>query len=171
MTYTTVNRNLLISTKREGEFHEGVPKSCAYAVGLQIPRGIYPETEEESDLWKFATAPRRDIPGVGEAQGVGSSRKAPDAGSRAHVPARTTEIFGVSRGGYIKGKSAIAIARRFGGRTRNFTGEVFWARGYFVTTVGLDEEMVRSYIRNQEQEDERDDQMKLGVLPPWRFTV
>jgi putative transposase len=65
--------------------------------------------------------------------------------------------------GYIKGKSAIAIARRFGGRTRNFTGEVFWARGYFVTTVGLDEEMVRAYIRNQEQEDERYDQMKLGV--------
>ena len=65
--------------------------------------------------------------------------------------------------GYIKGKSAIAIARRFGGRTRNFTGEVFWARGYFVTTVGLDEEMVRAYIRNQEQEDARYDQMKLGV--------
>ncbi len=65
--------------------------------------------------------------------------------------------------GYIKGKSAIAIARKFGGRARNFTGEVFWARGYFVTTVGLDEEMVRAYIRNQEQEDERYDQMKLGV--------
>ncbi len=65
--------------------------------------------------------------------------------------------------GYIKGKSAIAIARRFGGRTRNFTGEVFWARSYFVITVGLDEEMVRAYIRNQEQEDERYDQMKLGV--------
>jgi putative transposase len=65
--------------------------------------------------------------------------------------------------GYIKGKSAIAIARRFGGRARNFTGEVFWARGYFVTTVGLDEEMVRAYIRNQEQEDEHYDQMKLGV--------
>ena len=65
--------------------------------------------------------------------------------------------------GYIKGKSAIAIARRFGGRERNFTGEVFWARGYFVSTVGLDEEMVRAYIRKQEQEDERYDQMKLGV--------
>lgn len=65
--------------------------------------------------------------------------------------------------GYIKGKSAITIARKFGGRARNFTGEVFWARGYFVTTVGLDEEMVRAYIRNQEQEDERYDQMKLGV--------
>ena len=65
--------------------------------------------------------------------------------------------------GYIKGKSAITIARHFGGRQRNFTGEVFWARGYFVSTVGLDEEMVRAYIRNQEQEDERYDQMKLGL--------
>ena len=65
--------------------------------------------------------------------------------------------------GYIKGKSAIAIARQFGGRQRNFTGEVFWARGYFVSTVGLDEAMVRAYIRNQEQADERYDQMKLGL--------
>ena len=65
--------------------------------------------------------------------------------------------------GYIKGKSAITIARRFGGRTRNFTGEVFWARGYFVSTVGLDEEMVRAYIRHQEELDDRYDQMKLEV--------
>ena len=64
---------------------------------------------------------------------------------------------------YIKGKSAITIARQFGGRKRNFTGEVFWARGYFVSTVGLDEDMVRAYIRHQENEDERYDQMKLGV--------
>jgi len=65
--------------------------------------------------------------------------------------------------GYVKGKSAITIARKFGGRTRNFTGEVFWARGYFVSTVGLDEDMVRAYIRHQEAEDERYDQMKLEV--------
>jgi putative transposase len=65
--------------------------------------------------------------------------------------------------GYIKGKSAIHIARKFAGRQRNFTGENFWARGYFVSTVGLDENMVRAYIRNQEQEDKRYDQMKLGV--------
>ena len=65
--------------------------------------------------------------------------------------------------GYIKGKSAIQVARRFGGRKRNFTGEHFWARGYFVSTVGLDEAMVRAYIRNQESEDERYDQMKFGM--------
>lgn len=65
--------------------------------------------------------------------------------------------------GYLKGKSAIAIARRFKGKQRNFNGEHFWARGYFVSTVGLDEEMVREYIRNQESNDERRDQMSLGV--------
>ena len=56
--------------------------------------------------------------------------------------------------GYIKGKSAITIARQFGGRARNFTGEVFWARGYFVSTVGWTRTMVRAYIRHQEHEDE-----------------
>jgi putative transposase len=65
--------------------------------------------------------------------------------------------------GYLKGKSAIQVARRFGGRQRNFTGEHFWARGYFVSTVGLDEAMVRAYIRNQESEDKRYDQMKFGL--------
>ena len=64
--------------------------------------------------------------------------------------------------GFIKGKSAIAIARQLD-RRRNFTGENFWARGYFVSTVGLDEEVVRSYIRDQEKEDERYDQLKLGI--------
>ena len=57
--------------------------------------------------------------------------------------------------GYLKGKSAIQIARKYGGRQRNFTGENFWARGYFVSTVGLDEATVRAYIRNQEAEDVR----------------
>ena len=56
--------------------------------------------------------------------------------------------------GYLKGKSAIAIARKFKGRQRNFTGEHFWARGYFVSTVGLDEMVVREYIRHQESQDE-----------------
>jgi len=65
--------------------------------------------------------------------------------------------------GYIKGKSAISIVRRFMGKAKSFTGENFWARGYFVSTVGLDEEMVREYIRNEEKEDEYYDQPKLGI--------
>lgn len=63
--------------------------------------------------------------------------------------------------GYVKGKSAIHIARTYSGRKRNFTGEHFWARGYFVSTVGRDEEVIRNYIRNQEREDQRLDQLEL----------
>ena len=57
--------------------------------------------------------------------------------------------------GYIKGKSAIAVARQFGGRQRNFNGERFWARGYAVSTVGFEEAQIREYIKNQEQIDGR----------------
>ena len=63
--------------------------------------------------------------------------------------------------GYIKGKSAIHIARTYMGRQRNFTGEHFWARGYYVSTVGLDEGVVRQYIQNQEDEDQRLEQLNL----------
>lgn len=63
--------------------------------------------------------------------------------------------------GFIKGKSAIAIARTYLGRRQNFTGQNFWARGYFVSTVGRDETVVRQYIRDQEKEDERLEQLKI----------
>ena len=55
--------------------------------------------------------------------------------------------------GYIKGKSAIAVARKFGGRKRNFSGEKLWARGYAVSTVGFEIEAVKNYVKNQEQLD------------------
>lgn len=63
--------------------------------------------------------------------------------------------------GYIKGKSAIHMARVYGERKRNFVGANFWARGYFVSTVGRDEAIIREYIRNQEKVDERLEQQKL----------
>ena len=63
--------------------------------------------------------------------------------------------------GFIKGKSAIHIARNYMGHKRNFTGQQFWARGYHVSTVGHDEEAISEYIRSQEQEDQRLDQLNL----------
>jgi putative transposase len=63
--------------------------------------------------------------------------------------------------GFIKGKSAIHIARTFGERKRNFVGQHFWARGYFVSTVGADETTVREYIVKQEDEDRRIDQLNM----------
>jgi putative transposase len=62
--------------------------------------------------------------------------------------------------GYMKGKSAIAVARQFSGRQRNFNGESLWARGYAVSTVGFEESIVRKYIQNQEENDARRDEGK-----------
>ena len=63
--------------------------------------------------------------------------------------------------GYIKGKSAIHIARTYAGKQRNFVGQNFWARGYYVSTVGRDEETVRKYIQKQEAADKRMEQLDL----------
>jgi putative transposase len=63
--------------------------------------------------------------------------------------------------GYVKGKSAIRVARDFMGRHRSFKGYHFWARGYFVSTVGIDEVVIRQYIRNQEENDRQSDQNRL----------
>ena len=63
--------------------------------------------------------------------------------------------------GFIKGKSAIHIAWVYAGRKRNYVGQHFWARGYFASTVGRDEQVIREYIRHQEAEDRRIDQLSL----------
>jgi putative transposase len=63
--------------------------------------------------------------------------------------------------GYIKGKSAIHLARVYGQRKRNFVGQHFWARGFWVSTVGREEAAIREYIQKQEEEDKRLGQMNL----------
>ena len=64
--------------------------------------------------------------------------------------------------GFLKGKSAIRMFRDYLQVKRNFTGRHFWARGYCVSTVGLDEQMIREYIRNQEREEKRQEQMQFS---------
>jgi len=63
--------------------------------------------------------------------------------------------------GFIKGKSAIHLARVYGEKKRSFVGQHFWARGYFVSTVGRDQELIREYIKKQEAEDMRMEQLNL----------
>ena len=81
---------------------------------------------------------------------------------RISIPSQYVVSQGV---GYRKGKSAIHRARTYVGRKENVTGQRFWARGYFVSTVGADEEAIREPIRRQEQEDRRLDQIKTPALP------
>jgi len=79
-----------------------------------------------------------------------------------HMPIAIPPKYAVSQViGYIKGKSAIHIARTYAERRRNFVGQHFWARGYFVSTVGRDEAQIRDDIRRQEQEDKRIEQLRL----------
>lgn len=79
-----------------------------------------------------------------------------------HMLLRIPPKFAVSQVvGYIKGKSAIHLARVYGERKRNFVGQSFWARGYFVSTVGRDEDVIRRYIQDQEAEDRRLEQLQL----------
>lgn len=66
--------------------------------------------------------------------------------------------------GYIKGKSAIHIARDYMGRGKNYTGMSFWARGYFVSTVGRDEKVIREYIKNQDKADRQSEQLQPKLL-------
>lgn len=83
-------------------------------------------------------------------------------GDHVHMMVSIPPKYAVSQVvGYIKGKSAIQIARRYMGQERNFTGQHFWARGYYVSTSGRDEEVVRQYIKRQQEFDQRLDQLTM----------
>ena len=83
-------------------------------------------------------------------------------GDHVHVLISIPPKYSVSQVvGYIKGKSAIHIARTYAGKRHNFVGQSFWARGYFVSTVGRNEEIVKRYIKKQEEADRKIDQLEL----------
>ena len=83
-------------------------------------------------------------------------------GDHVHMLVSIPPKYAVSQVvGYMKGKSAIHIARTYAGRSRNFIGQNFWARGYYVSTSGRDEETIRKYIAKQKAVDHRIDQLKL----------
>ena len=83
-------------------------------------------------------------------------------GDHVHMMVSIPPKYSVSQVvGYIKGKSAIHIARNYMGHSQNFTGQKFWARGYYVTTAGRDEEVVRQYIRKQQEFDRKLDQLDM----------
>ena len=128
---------------------------------LQIPHCVYTEEKKESDIWKITKAPWAIVPELAKQKGckIEDGHLMPD---HVHMCISIPPKYAVSNVvGFIKGKSAISIARQFMGKTKNFTGENFWARGYFVSTVGLDEEVVKAYIREQEKEEEHYEQLSL----------
>ena len=144
------------------EFIDGrLPEFMSYEVGVQISRGVYPEVSPK-------VAIRQAAPDFGDVLRALPERKEcrveeghlmPD---HAHIMLAIALKYAVSQVvGYIKGKSAIHIARVYGELKRNFVGQHFWARGFFVSTLFRDEEVIREYIRRQEEEDRRLEQLDL----------
>ena len=130
-------------------------------MGLQIPRRVHSEVRRKvfygqirKDLGKvLATLARQK-----ECR-IESGNLQPD---HVHMLISIPPKYSVSQVvGYIKGKSAIYVARTYRKKERNFVGEHFWARGYFVSTIGRDETVIREYIKNQENEDQKLEQLNL----------
>src|SRR3989454_9157583 len=111
-----------------------------------------PKRRRKVIFGRFRGPVGRDLPRTGEAEGVSDCRRTPHARPCAHVHRDSAQSPGGLGNRFLKGKSAIAIAR-LGGKERNFSGEHFWARGYAVSTVGFELEQVRQYIREQEAAD------------------
>src|SRR5712691_3843266 len=106
-------------------------------MGLQVPRSLRAQTASEGHFWAGAPAAGCDLPRTGSAKGMPDYRGPSDAGPCAYVHRHSPKHPVASVIGFLKGKSAIAIAR-LSGKERNFTGEHFWARGYAVSTVGFE---------------------------------
>jgi len=130
-------------------------------VGVQIPCGIHPEVPQKDAVWGVAATLGEVFRklAVQKESRIEEGHLLPD---HVHMMIAIPPKYAVSQViGFIKGKSAIHLARVYGERKRNFEDQHFRARGYYVSTVGRDETVIRDYIRNQEQEDKRLDQMNL----------
>ena len=128
---------------------------CKYHL-VWIPK--YRKKELYGELRRYLGSSFRDLASQRESQILEGHLK-PD---HVHMLISIPPKYSVSQVvGFLKGKSAIQIARVHLGKRKNFTGQHFWARGYFVSTIGMNEETIRAYLRAQEKEDRRLDQMNL----------
>ena len=146
----------------EGEFRDGRLRELkSHEMGLQIPRRFIPKCRRKTlygELRRHLGEVFRKLAAQKECR-IEEGHLMPD---HVHMMISIPPKYAVSQViGFIKGKSAIHLARVYGERRRNFIGQHFWARGYFVSTVGRDEAVIREYIKKQEQEDIRLDQLNM----------
>src|SRR5580698_9271438 len=134
----------------------------SYEVGVQIPRGgVHPEVQTQDAVRAGAKRSGGGIRRLAEQKEsrIEEGHLMPD---HVHMLLSIPPKYAVSQVmGYIKGKSAIHLARVYGERKRGFVGQSFWARGHFVSTVGRDEAVIREYIKHQENEDQKLEQLNL----------
>jgi putative transposase len=141
----------------------------SHQVGLQAPCSIHTEVSEEGTVCElrvhlgdvFRTLAQHKESRIEEGHLM------PD---HVHMMISIPPKLSVSHiVGCIKVKSAVHLARVYGEQKRNFVGQHFWARGYFVSTVGRDEQVIRNYIRHLEKEDEKLEQLKLWKSPATKW--
>jgi putative transposase len=129
---------------------------------MQIPSNVHHEVPEEDLVWANpAGIVFRKLARQKECEII-KGHLMPD---HVHMLISIPPKYSVGQVmGFLKGKTAIHMARVYAGRRRSFVGQQFWARGYWVSTVGRDEVAMRRYIREQEKEDQRLDQLTLMLL-------
>jgi hypothetical protein len=135
-------------------------KLTPYQVGMQVPSGLDSEMPEEGFMWATSKGSGTNPSKVGITEREWNGRREAKGGSCSHGGFDSPEIFGIASGWVCEGQSSIWVARATG-RRRNFLGQNFWARGYCVPTIGLDEEAIREYVRSQEEADKKSDQLRM----------
>ena len=135
-------------------------------MGMQIPHCVHSKISQEGIVRCAAAAIGRPAEAVGDATRESDRRRAFNAGPRAYAGVHTTEVLGIAGGGIHEREECHPDCSELHGKTqelhgRELLGESFWARGYFVSTVGRDEKQIREYIKKQDQEDQRIDQLTM----------
>jgi hypothetical protein len=129
-------------------------------MGMQVSCSVPPERAEERVAWEDTEVFGAGVSRIGLAEEESDRSRANACGPCAYADQHTAEVCGGRGDRVYQGQECDrAIARQFGGRKRNFSGERFWARSYAVSTVGFEEEKVRYYIRQQEQFDKKGSMM------------
>jgi len=130
-------------------------------MGVQIPRRVHSQVPEKDPVLQLRPHPGEVFRKLA-AQKESRIEEGHLLADHVHLMISIPPKYAVSQVvGFIKGKSAIHLARVYGEKKRNFVGQHFWARGYFVSTVGRDQEVIWEYIKKQEEEDTRLEQLNL----------
>jgi hypothetical protein len=132
-------------------------------MGLQVSHCVYTEATQEESIWGTAAASWGDFSRVSVAQGVKDCGRAHDGGSRSYVLEHSAEVCSFKCCGIFKREECDPDCAEVWGTTEELHRRALLGSGIFALTVGLDENIVRAYISNQEEEDERYDQMKLII--------
>ena len=133
-------------------------------MGVQVPCRVHAEVPQEAAIWANQAPPRHCISRACQPQGMQDRRRTSDARPRAYPDIDPAEVFGGGGDRVLEREKLDLDCAERGTQAAQFSGHKFWARGYFVSTVGQDEETIRTYIKNQKIADKQLDQLQLKLV-------